>query len=167
MRLVLILISFLLVAACSKRTVDLQAVKTSTRLDTKIDSSSLVQLSKTNNSYVVSFEDSENEYWVNITPDTGTVTFNQLTGFVGKAKSVTIHGKQKKSLKSALTTQNKIDSNAKINVSKGISVKNDMVIKNKQSESKRYNFMGVLTVISIFVVAIAAIYLFLRYKSRS
>jgi len=167
MRSIHILISFLLLLSCSKRTVDLQAVKTKTRIDSKLDSSTLVQLNKKETIYQFSFEDSENQYWVDITPDTGKVEFNPLSGFMGKARKISIRGHQKKKANTVLKSEKIADSTGKTNLKKTTSNKSEGSLKNKSSITQKYNFMGVLTVVSVFALIIGAIYLFLRYKSHS
>jgi len=163
MRLVVLLISVVLLSSCSKRIVDLQEATHKTRIDKSLDSSSLVQVNTKLAAYRFTYEDSEYEYFIDITPGDEPIEFSLAKGFAGKAKDIKIKGKVK---------QGKIDHNftaaEKDSLAAAALNKDENAVTEDSSKSKATNRTGsgAVSLIIFIVAAFAGIWLFLHFKSR-
>lgn len=143
--LIKVLFLVLLISACSKRTVDLEAIDHNVKLNTSLDSSTKLQVKSSNQVKAFQFSDEQSDYQVTIKPK-GPFKFNAAGGFEGEAESITINGKSNKTAAAGQTVSGTKDSSAVTDLKKKSEFQEEVKTEAKKTEAKRTNGLS-----SIFI----------------
>lgn len=147
--LIKILFLALLISACSKRTVDLEAMSHNIKMNTSLDSSSRVKVQTSSISNAYQFSDEQSDYQVTIKPK-GLFKFNAEKGvFEGEADSIMIKGKSKKTTAAGQKSNDKKDSTAVTDLKKKAAFQEKDDSKKKKTEANSF----LITIIILLIVA--------------
>lgn len=130
-----LLVLTLLFFSCSKRVTDLQTLEHNVKAAATADSSSYSRIKKSVQQKSFTISDGENDYLVSIVPD-GEFQFDLHSGFSGKAKSISIRGKQKLKTESGSNSVSVLDSLQKKDVKTSDNRQENTFSKKKNTETK-------------------------------
>ena len=164
--LIKVLFLVLLISACSKRTVNLEAIEHQVKLKTSMDSSSRLQVKTSTLSKAFHISDEQSEYQVTIKPK-GHFKINAAGEFEGEADSILIKGKAKKSAAAGQTVSGTRDSTAVTDLNKKTDYQEKEKSKKKETESKRPDVISILLLVLFGAISVWCFYLFSSLYRRA
>lgn len=154
-----LLVLILLLISCSKRVTDLQTLEHNVKAAATADSSSYSRIKRSVELKSFTISDGENDYLVNIVPD-GEFRFDLNTGFTGKAKSISIRGKQKLKTASGSNSVSALDSMHKKTVKTSAKLQDNTFNKKKKTETQ--GIIGPVKWIALLVLILTFLFFGLK-----